>query len=303
MLSKIVFLFVVFELGVGNAVPIWRNDPYNSGVFLRNAAVPSVAYGYGSGFSSNIGGIHQSSGFGSSYQSGAGEAYGMGIGSSDGSAQGISYTNTAPHYAVNHVPVYQHVAPNNHISTVPKHQQATPNYQIISVPNQHRPSGAHQHGDFVDSVSSVQSQKGGANHQANIPNHHQASMINTGHGLYPQTHGNFGSSVSSVQSPNAGSIVGATNSNSDHQSALSSVQDPIGHGSSFAATNSYQPFGRNGPHFEKAITSVQNIGGYKINDAETIQSHRDLLQKTGATHIEAPGIQVSQAQAINAGYY
>lgn len=59
---------------------------------------PSFAYGYGSGFSSNIAGISQSSSIGTSFKIGDGEAYGAGsAGSGDTvSARGIGYAHTNP---------------------------------------------------------------------------------------------------------------------------------------------------------------------------------------------------------------
>ncbi|XP_050680704.1 uncharacterized protein LOC126976423 [Leptidea sinapis] len=274
MIAKIVFVLAVLELGFGDAVPYWQGNPYNSGMYLRNPGLPNIAIGFGSGFSSNINGVSHSSGFGSSFRSGDAEAYGSGIGSSNGYAQGVGYANAAPNYAVNYnIPSYQHVAPNQYISSIPKYQYGAQNHQVNAVPH-----------------------------------YQQAPVINSGHRLSPvralsQDHGTVGNSLSSVQSHNAGSIIGAANSNLGHQSAVSSIQDPKGHGSSYAATNSYQPSPRNGQHLEKAITSTQDIDGYKIHTAESVQQHGNLLQNSGATNIQGPGIQVAQAHAISTGYY
>ncbi|VVC95900.1 unnamed protein product [Leptidea sinapis] len=257
MIAKIVFILAVLELGFGDAVPYWQGIPYNSGMYLRNPGLPNIAIGFGSGFSSNINGVSHSSGFGSSFRSGDAEAYGSGIGSSNGYAQGVGYANAAPNYAVNYnIPSYQHVAPNQYISSIPKYQYGAQNHQVNAVPH-----------------------------------YQQAPVINSGHRLSPvralsQDHGTVGNSLSSVQSHNAGSIIGAANSNLGHQSAVSSIQDPKGHGSSYAATNSYHPSplqshnagsiigaANSNLGHQSAVSSIQDLKGHGSSYAATNSYH------------------------------
>lgn len=60
---------------------------------------PNVAFGFGSGFSSNIGGIAHSTGIGSSFSSGDAEAYGAGMAGAGGNtfARGVGAANAAPY--------------------------------------------------------------------------------------------------------------------------------------------------------------------------------------------------------------
>lgn len=73
------------------------------GTIFRVGRAP-LSYGFGSGFSSNIGGLRQASAIGSSYNSdNVGQAYASGIGISDGGyAQGVGLASSGNAY-----PVYQ----------------------------------------------------------------------------------------------------------------------------------------------------------------------------------------------------
>ncbi|CAB3239648.1 unnamed protein product [Arctia plantaginis] len=100
MASKIVVFACLFA--ACNAVPIWYNDVL-PGTIVRVGRAPSISYGFGSGFSSNVGGLSQSTGIGASFNSGDGVAYGSGIGSSNGGfSRGVGIASSGNSY-----PVYQ----------------------------------------------------------------------------------------------------------------------------------------------------------------------------------------------------
>ncbi|CAG4986446.1 unnamed protein product [Parnassius apollo] len=253
MAAKLIVL--VAALAVCQAVPVWiGNYPQ---VYIRDGRSPSVAFGFGSGFATDIGGIKQATSYGTSFQSGDGEAYGSGLASADGRT----------------------FARGTGVANVPHVRYPVSNHQLVS---------------------------------NNFNRNNYGSAISSA-----QNHGNFGSALSAAQSHNGfGSAISNANNRGlgGHQTALSSAQNfnGVGHQSAVASANSNgwgqgsaisaaQGFNGNN-NFGTAVAAAQNFGNYQASTAQAIQQRGSLLRESGATSINAPGIQAANAHAINTGY-
>ncbi|XP_045445719.1 shematrin-like protein 3 [Melitaea cinxia] len=231
----------------------------------RVGRAPNIAFGYGSGFSSNIGGISQSSGIGASFQSGDATAYGGGIGSSDGNyARGIGYAQAAPFlpYALQSpIPAVYNNAFGSAISS------------------------AQNFGNFGSAISSSQSQNGFRSAISSAQNNDL---------------GNFQSAISSAQNLRGfGSSVSSASSNGlGFGTAISAANNFGGDGSTFSLAQNHDL-----NNFGSAVSASQNIGGLRSTISQATQQQGRSFQHSGASSANGPGIQASQSHAINTGYY
>ncbi|XP_050362467.1 fibroin heavy chain-like [Nymphalis io] len=257
-------IVVLSTLALSNAAPASYGDEL-PGLIWRVGRAPNVAFGFGSGFSSNIGGISHSSSIGSSFQSGDASAYGAGIGSSDGNtfARGIGYANASP-YSQFRLQQPHYAGYNNAF--------ATPYGSAVSSAQ-----------NFGSAVSSSQTQNGFGSAVSSVQNN----------GLGP-----YQSAISSAQNLRGlGSAVSSASSNG-FGTAVSSAENIGGYGSAISLTQNHDQ-----NNFDSAISAAQNIGGYRSSTAQTIQQQGGSLRHSGATSINGPGIQTAQSHAINNGYY
>ncbi|XP_035448036.1 fibroin heavy chain-like [Spodoptera frugiperda] len=253
------FIVLATILAACNALPVWYNAV--PAVVIRSGRSPSVSYGFGSGFSSNIGGISHSTGIGASFQSGDGEAYGAGIGSSNGGyARGVGIASAGNSQPVQYQRVYQ--APQ------PAYESAV--------------ASAQNFGGYGNAVSSAQSLGG---------NGFGSAVSSAQSGGLPR----FNSAVSSAQNVNGyGSAL--SSANSGYGSALSSAQNS-GFGSSVSSAQT------RGLGYGSAVSAAENIGGYGASTAQVVQQRSGGIQHSGATSINAPGLQAAHSHAVNSGFY
>ncbi|CAH0724558.1 unnamed protein product, partial [Brenthis ino] len=263
---------VLSVLAVSRALPILVYENDMPAFIWRTARAPNVAFGFGSGFSSNIGGISQSNSIGASFQSGDADAYGAGIASDGNLAQGIGYARASPYHQI--LPLGLHQSSSSAFSN-----SFGRNYgSAISSAQNFGNSGlslssAQNHNGFGTAVSAVQN-NGIGNYQT------AASQAYNGRS-------GFDSAVSSASSHGLGYGV-----------AQSAAQNIGGYGSALSLS---QNQGLN--NFGTAISASNNNGGFGSSIAQTTQQHGRHLQQSGASSINGPGIQASQSHAINNGYY
>ncbi|XP_022126088.2 uncharacterized protein LOC111000808 [Pieris rapae] len=231
------FALVSVILGLSGASS-WAGNPYAH--LLRNAEPPSIAYGFGGGFSSNIGGISHSSGYGTSFQTGNAQAYGAGIGS-NGNAHGVGFAQTAPNF---------------------NQYQFPPAYSGFGRTNS---AVAHSSGNFGSAVSSVQNGGLGSAVSAVHSNGRYQSAISSVQ--------NFDRGLSNLARIQPGFISRADNVGGV-QTAISSTQ-----GSNGQATSIAQNFGRykaaiaNNVQLRNGV--IQNNGATVINGPgfQSAQAH------------------------------
>ncbi|PZC76625.1 fibroin heavy chain [Helicoverpa armigera] len=257
------FIALAAVLAACNAVPVWYSGV--PAVVMRAGRSPSISYGFGSGFSSNIGGISHSTGIGASFQSGEGQAYGSGIGAADGSyARGVGIANAG--------------------NSQPVQYQPTP-YQVVAQPQpayESAVASATNFGNYRNAVSSAQS-LGGNNY---------GSAVSSAQSGGPAR---FNSAVSSAQNLNGyGSAI--SSANSGYGSALSSARN-AGFGSSVSSAQT------RGLGYGSAVSAAENNGQYGASTAHVAQQNGGRIQHSGATSINGPGIQAAQSHAINTGFY
>ncbi|XP_026732187.1 fibroin heavy chain-like [Trichoplusia ni] len=282
MASKIIILATI--VAACNAGPIWyTGSDLLPGVIMRIGRSPSISYGFGSGFSSNIGGISHSTGIGASFQSGEGQAYGSGIGASDGTyARGVGIANAGNSYQpMAYQPAYQAVPQNR-----PAYGSAV--------------SSAQNFGNYGNSVSSAQS----------VGSNQFNSAVSTA-----QTGGpaRFNTAVSSAQSGGPARFNTALSSAQSagparYNSAISSAQNLNGYGTAISATNngfgsSVSSAQTRGIGYGAAVSASENIGGYGASTAQAVQQGAAGVQHSGATSINGPGIRAAHSHAVNTGFY
>ncbi|CAH1639462.1 unnamed protein product [Spodoptera littoralis] len=257
------FIVLATILAACNALPVWYNGV--PAVVMRIGRSPSISYGFGSGFSSNIGGISHSTGIGASFQSGEGEAYGAGIGSSNGGyARGVGIASAGNSHPV------QYQAPHHHVYQAPQ-----PAYESAV-------ASAQNFGGYGNAVSSAQS-LGGNNFGSAV------SSAQSG------GHARFNSAVSSAQNVHGyGSAL--SSANSGYGSALSSAHNS-GFGSSVSSAQT------RGHGYGSAVSAAENIGGYGASTAQVAQQRSGGIQHSGATSINAPGLQAAHSHAVNSGFF
>ncbi|XP_053612895.1 uncharacterized protein LOC128676657 [Plodia interpunctella] len=203
--------FVVFitALAMANAVPIWviapRNDP-NIG------QAPSLAYGFGSGFSSDVAGVKHSTSIGSSFSSGDATAYGQGIsGTGNSYARGVGAANIAPTYYTQpktndygYGQYYNPALPSAQAYNSPQYgtalRQNIPQYQPQYHGYRAAVTNAVDNGQYRTALSSAQNVEG-QNFESAV------SATQQGQG--------YNSAISNAQSLNAGGLRSATAASED----------------------------------------------------------------------------------------
>ncbi|KAM3959010.1 uncharacterized protein ACR2FA_006983 [Aphomia sociella] len=240
------------------------NRPINQAINSPLYDTPSIAFGFGSGFSSDIAGIKHSTSIGSSFSTGNGRAYGSGIGSTGNNyASGTGVANVEP--------------PSTFLTPEPRYDSyGNPvlNYDsgYIAVP-------AAQEENSL-SYYPIQTNEWSPNYDNN---------------------GQFQSAVSSTQ--NAGELQSAISlaqnqQGNGYQTALSATHNDNYYRSSISNAQS-----ADGSNFGSATAATQNIDGVNASTAQVVQRYGGSLQQSGATVINGPGIQAAQSHAINTGYY
>ncbi|XP_038207563.1 uncharacterized protein LOC119829240 [Zerene cesonia] len=273
MISKLTVLLAA--LAVSNAVPVWMANPYYSGMFLRHPQPPSIAFGIGSGFSSDFGGIKHTSSYGHSFQTGNAQAYGGGSGTADGNtfARGVGYAQTFPQ--TNLKPQYQYRHP------VPQDFQQASAVTFNSGGRSFNSASAQSFGNFASAVSSAQSVDGiGSAVSAVQHNGQSQSAI---------------SSVNSLGRNGLDSTIATTNSNGHgFGSAITRADISGGYQSAISSTQGHGNFNNYG---QGAV--AQNVNGYRTSNAYNV--NQGSIQNSVA--INGPGIQVAQTYSNNNGYY
>lgn len=241
---------------------------------LRAGRSPSIAYGFGSGFASDIAGIKHSNSIGASFQTGDAEAYGTGIGSTNNGnifAGGIGLAQTNPN-TYRTYPVY---------ST----PYASPTYSSYPYNLGYNHFGAQQlRNSYGNPISAQNLGYGTSVAQAqNGPFGSVASASNFN--SYQPRNGfrnGFGGSVASAVS------------NGNGATAVSS-SDGYGRATSLAHTVDEQG------GYNAAVAGTENIGGVSASTAHTVQQNGGAVQHSGATTIDGPGINAAHSHAINTG--
>ncbi|CAH2049957.1 unnamed protein product, partial [Iphiclides podalirius] len=307
MAAKLVIL--VAALSACQAVPAWIGQ-YPNAVF-RDSRSPNVAFGFGGGFSSDIGGIRQSNSYGTAFQSGNAEAYGAGFAGRD-YASGVGQANAPAHVVVSH-PVSH---PVSHIVSKPvstsvshpvSHQVSHPVSHQVSHPVSHQVSQPVSH-QVSHPVSHQHATSGVTHHNYAVPVQNFGSAVSTAHshnGLGSASssvlNGEFGrypSAVSSAQNYGLGyeSAVASANANGLGQaSAVSSAQNVGNFGSALSSAQSLNGYNNYGA----SVAAAENIGNYKASTAHTIQQNGGRIQESGATSVNAPGVQAANSHAVN----
>ncbi|KAG6464752.1 hypothetical protein O3G_MSEX014706 [Manduca sexta] len=194
------FVVVAFAITACNAAPfVITAKNYNPGNVYPGYQTPSIAYGYGSGFSSNIAGIRHSVSHGHSFQIGDGEGYGAGFANSDGAAnaQGIGIAST----------------------------HANPARRVYNIqPAAYQPAPAYNSGWNRNYGSAVSSAQNIGNAGSAVAHSNSAGLGNAVASASNHRGLGYGSAVSSANSNNGfGSAISSAN-NSGYGSAVSSAQ-------------------------------------------------------------------------------
>lgn len=234
------------------------------GAIFRIGRSPNMAYAFGSGFSSNIGGISHSTSIGSSFGTGDTEAYGSGLAGTNAGgayARGVGITNVAP---APYPLAYQQ-------STASAVNNGFGRNTFGSAVSSAQNFG----GNYGSSISSAQN---GLGYGSAI-----SSVQNAGPARYQ-------SAVSSAQN-----VRGL-----GYESAVSSVHNGgDDYGSAMSATHNNGGYG----DFNAAVSAAQNYGGYGGSTSQVIQQRAGSVRHSGASSINGPGIQAAQSHAVNTGYY
>lgn len=235
------------------------------GTIFRIGRSPNMAYAFGSGFSSNIGGVSHSTSIGSSFGTGDAGAYSSGVtGTSAGGAyaRGVGTTNVVP--ALYPLGYQQSTA-----SAVNSGFGRTPYGSAVS--------SAQNYGNYGSSVASAQ------NHMGLGYGNAMSAVENAGPARYQ-------SAVSSAQN-----VRGL-----GYESAVSSAHNAGGDfGSAMSATQSNGGYG----DFNSAVSAAENYGGYGGSTSQVIQQRAGAVRHSGASSINGPGVQAAQSHAVNNGYY
>ncbi|XP_026758620.2 uncharacterized protein LOC113518059 [Galleria mellonella] len=240
-------------------------------------STPSIAFGFGSGFSSDIAGIRHSTSIGSSFSTGDARAYGSGIGGTGETyASGIGVADASPSG-----------------SYLPPLQSSQQRYDSYGNPVP----------DYDNNYISNEQEQ---NTITYYPSQRNEWSQNYGNGYAPsdsaQNNEQFQAAVSATQ--NAGDLQSSTSlaqnqQGQGYQTAVSSTQN----GNNFRSAISNAQSSDGYSNFGSATTATQNIGTLNASTAQAIQRNGGALQQSGATIISGPGIQAAQAHAINTGYY
>ncbi|XP_013188640.2 uncharacterized protein LOC106133456 [Amyelois transitella] len=240
MSVRLVAIFGI--LAVANAVPIWVIAPKNDPSFGQ---APNVAYGFGSGFSSDVAGVKHSTSIGSSFSTGDASAYGEGL------------ANTGNNYARGVGAANNYYQPTNQL----RH----------SFPASSSLAQAYNSPQFGSAISNVQ------NTPPYQPQYHgyRAAITNTvDNGQYQTAL----SSAQNVQGQDYESAVSATQQGLGYNSAISNAQSVNGGGlrSATAASQDVNGYKASTAHaVQQNGASLQNSGATTINGPgiQAAQSH------------------------------
>ncbi|XP_045773364.1 filaggrin-2-like [Maniola jurtina] len=278
MIAK--FFIVLYAITFAKAGPVvYENIP--PGVTFRVDRGPNIAFGFGSGFSSDIGGIRHSSGIGTSFQSGDATAYGAGFGSNDGNtfARGVGYANAAPSYPIRYAqaPYYPYNNGQQNFARIYNNGFGRFGSAVSSAQNfgnfGSAVSSAHSHNGFASAVSSV-SGRGSAVSSVNGLGRYHTAVSTNGRGL------GYDSAVASVSN------------GLGYESSISSAQND-GFGSSVSLAQ-----GRGFNNFGTSVAASHNFPGYRASVAHSVQQDGESYQQSGASNING----VQTAHAINSDY-
>lgn len=235
------------------------------GTIVRIGRSPSMSYAFGSGFSSNIGGISHSTSVGSSFGTGDTGAYSSGItGVNAGGAyaRGGAITNVVP-------------------ALYPL------GYQQSTASAVNSGFGRNTYGSAVSSAQNI-----GGNYGSSV-----ASAQNH-NGL------GYGGSMSAVENAGPARFQSAVSSAQNvrglgYESAVSSAHNAGSNfGSAMSATQSNGGYG----DFNSAVSAAENYGGYGGSTSQVIQQRAGAVRHSGASSINGPGLQVAQSHSVNNGY-
>ncbi|XP_049874075.1 uncharacterized protein LOC126372394 [Pectinophora gossypiella] len=272
------FVVLSLALAVCQAGPVWVDGSgYYPGMILRIGRSPNIAYAFGSGMSTNIGGISHSTSIGSSFQTGDAEAYGAGVAATNGGvyARGVGYTNAAPAYPL----AYQQSAASAYNGGLGRTGYGS------------AVSSAQNYGsNFGSAASSAQTHNGFGLGSA------VSSVQNAGPARYQ-------SAVSSAQNlRGVGSSVAAANSNTGlgYGSAASSAHNAGGnYGSALSSVQAHNGFN----NYNAAVSAAENVNGYGGSTSQVVQHRAGTVQHSGASSVNGPGVQAAQSHAVNTGFY
>lgn len=237
------------------------------GTIFRIGRSPNMAYAFGSGFSSNIGGISHSTSVGSSFGTGDAEAYSSGVtGINAGSAYARGVSNVVP-------------------------AQYPLGYQQSTASAVNSGFGRNAYGSAVSSAQNF-----GGNY---------GSAVATAQNQNGLGYSRYGNAVSAVENAGPARYQSAVSSAQNlrglgYESAVSSVHNAgSDFGSAMSATQSKDGYG----DFNSAVSAAQNYGGYGGSSSQVVQQRAGSVRHSGASSINGPGLQAAQSHAVNTDYY
>lgn len=234
------------------------------GTIFRIGRSPNMAYAFGSGFSSNIGGISHSTSIGSSFGTGDAEAYSSGI-------TGINAGRAYARGVTNAVPV-----------------QYPLGYQQSTATAVNTGFGRNAYGSAVSSAQNF-----GGNYGSTMASAQNQNGLGYGSAVSAVENAGparFQSAVSSAQN-----VRGL-----GYESAVSSVHNDEGDfGSAMSATHNNDGYG----DFNSAVSAAQSYGGHGGSSSQVVQQHGGSVRHSGASSINVPGLQTAQSHVVNTGYY
>ncbi|XP_034833741.1 uncharacterized protein [Maniola hyperantus] len=284
MIAK--YLVVLYAIAFAKAGPVvYDNIP--PGVTFRVDRGPNIAFGFGSGFASDIGGIRHSSGIGTSFQSGDATSYGSGFGSNDGNtfARGVGYANAAPSYPIRYTqaPYYPYYTRNN------GQQNSATIYNNGFGRFGSAVSSAQNFGNFGSAVSSAHSHNGFASAVSSVSG--RGTAVSSVNGL-----GRYHTAVSTADGRGLGydSAVATVSDGLGYESSVSSAQND-GFGSTVSVAQ-----GRGFNNFGTSVAASHNFPGYRASVAHSVQQDGESYQQSGASNIN--GVQSAHSHTINSDY-
>ncbi|XP_014366044.2 uncharacterized protein LOC106716906 [Papilio machaon] len=313
------FIILVAALAACHAVPVEIVELPDA--TFRVGRSPGVAWSFGSGFASDIGGIRHASGQSGSFQSGDAQAYGSSFANANNNyASGTAFAQ-APQ-AVQY-PTIQH-----NVVRQPAHQnnivvQSVPlvQYSVVKQPTQQHTvvqhPVSHQHATIAHhqpAHAAVTVPKKPSNHiTSNLGNFGSASSsaaANSYNGfgsaasnVYNNGFNQYQTAAASAQNYNGlgyESAVASANSNGfGRGSAVSSAQNIGNQGTAVSSAQTLDRFN----NFEAAVAAAENYGNYQASTAQTIKQRGSQVQQSIASSVNAPGFQAANANAYNTGFY
>lgn len=238
---------------------------------VRPERAPRFAYGFGSGFASDIGGVKHSNSIGASVQTGDGVAQGVGLASTDNGgifANGIGYAHTNP------APVVYSAYPYS----------ATPYYTYP-----------------YNTGYNVGYNNGYNNFRTPLRDSYGNNIATA------QNIGASGNSNAYSQNGQFGNFAIASNINNPYQARNPFenlgvvVSSSAVSGGGVSNAKSYtQTYDRDGG-ISATVAASEDTGDARASTAQTYQQRGNEVQNSGATSINAPGIQATHSHSINTG--